>query len=292
MAKNHYTWILIFFLLMPAALATAGEPAAPWARLSEASQLNDRQKDLVTDLLGELNSYYGCSDTLLVCLTEEETDSPEGEAALRQAGFVIRRALEGKTRNQIEDAFKAREVSAFPPRRVNIDVSGLAPGGKPAATVRVVVYADFECPYCNIAMPALRKLAAESPVDIVLYFKNFPVKTHPRSVDAAKALLAAEKQGKFWEMLDIMYANNESLSIMDISRYAREMGLDVRKLRSEMNDTDVVSRIRSEKLEGLRLGVEGTPGIFINGKLYRGPKTYPELKDRIEEELHILQEME
>jgi protein-disulfide isomerase len=116
------------------------------------------------------------------------------------------------------------------------------------------------------------------------------VKSHPFGVAAATAAMAAERQGKFWPMHDLLFANRASLSEEKIEKLAAGLGLDMARFARDRADPSVLDRIRAEKMEGLSLGVTATPGIFINGKPYLSAKTYEGLKDRIEEELEILAE--
>ena len=155
----------------------------------------------------------------------------------------------------------------------------------------MVVYADFECPYCNVAAPALRRISQEKTGLIVYYYKNFPLKQHKSALESAQALLAAEKQGKFWPMYDLLYESDD-LSQDVLNQCASKLALDLERFKKDMQSKDVLERIRKEKMEGLALGVIGTPGIFINGKFYQGIKTEAELRDRIEEEKDIVNGVE
>jgi protein-disulfide isomerase len=155
--------------------------------------------------------------------------------------------------------------------------------------VKVVVYADFGCPLCSVASPALRRLSQEEPDLIAYYFKNYPLKSNPEAVPAALALLAADRQGKFWEMHDLLYEKEkDELCDETYESCAESIGLDLDKFRADMKDPDLIKRLRAEKTEGIKCGVEKTPGLLFNGKPYGGVKTPLELLDRIEEEMDLL----
>ena len=107
--------------------------------------------------------------------------------------------------------------------------------------------------------------------------KQFPVKSHLRGVPLSLAALAADRQGKFWEFHDAMYTTLK-FEDADIQALAKTLGLDLERFNKDLADPALLERIRTEKREGLDMGLQGTPGIFINGKFYQGIKTYEELK--------------
>ncbi len=264
-------------------VAQAAQPDVPWERLTGSDRLNDTQKAVVKRVLEQADSYAGCSDKLIVCLS----DKPVEKAVMRQANFVLRRALLGRGAADVLKDLEARALSAYPPLRYKPDLEGLTPSGDPNSLIKVVVYADFQCPYCNIAGPALRRISLENPGLIAYYYKNFPVKSHPRGLEAAMALLAADRQGKFWEAHDKLFKEDEFLG-KDLERYAAELGLDMARFNKDRLDDTLMTRIRKEKEEGLLYGMIGTPGIFINGKFYKGSKSYEELLDFLMEEKDII----
>ena len=256
----------------------------PWKAVPGADTLSDRQKAVVAEVLNGYNCYAGCSDTIAGCLKE----TPVSNTAKRLAAFAVRRVLAGKDAKEISDDLLRRERSAYPPKTYTITPGGNTPSGAANAPVVVYVYADFQCPYCMVAMPAMRKLINEMPGKITLYYKNFPVKSHAMGVPLATALVAAGNQGKYWEMLDALYAKAPHQTEEMISEIAKGLGLDMAKFEADRKAKATMDRIRAEKMEGIKMGMKGTPGIFINGKYYAGLKTHDELRDRLEEELDIV----
>ena len=263
-------------------IAAAG--AIPWNTVPGADQLSERQKTVVAEVLDSYNCYAGCSDSIAQCLKE----TPVGNTAKRLAAFVVRRVLAGKDAKEINEDLLRRERSAFPPKTYTITPGDCKPSGAEKAPVTVYVYADFQCPYCMVAMPAMRKLINEMPGKISLYYKNFPVKSHAMGVPLATALVAAGNQGKYWEMLDSLYAKAPHQTEEMITEIAKNLGLDMAKFEADRKAKATLDRIRAEKMEGINMGMKGTPGIFINGKYYAGLKTHDELRDRLEEELDIV----
>ena len=118
-------------------------------------------------------------------------------------------------------------------------------------------------------MPQLEQLLIKYPGKIKLVFKNFPIRSHNYAVKAAVAALAAETQGKFWEFHDALFNNYNRLNDQKIQEIVGLLGLDETKFEEQQKNPAVTERIRQDYQEGIRLGVKGTPTIFINGKKLR-----------------------
>jgi protein-disulfide isomerase len=99
-----------------------------------------------------------------------------------------------------------------------------------------------------------------------LVFKFYPLQSHAHGELAARAAVAAMKQGKFWQMHHIMFENQERLEQTDIERYAQQIGLDLGKFRSDLGSDEIKERITKDKAQAEQLGLDGTPFIFVNGR--------------------------
>jgi protein-disulfide isomerase len=104
---------------------------------------------------------------------------------------------------------------------------------------------------------------------------------HPNAMNASKAAVAAGKQGKFWEMHDIMFQNNRDLGVDKLKEYAGKIGLDVDKWEKDFNSPDVDQQVQKEMGEGRQADVQGTPTFFINGKRVMN-RSFEGFKDMIE----------
>ena len=151
-----------------------------------------------------------------------------------------------------------------------LDVRNAAQAGTPGAPYEVVVYSDFQCPYCRAAAQALDALVKKSPEKLHLYFKHFPLRQHPQSEKAAAAAEAAGMQGKFWPMHDIIFRNATSLTDESYERFADMLGLDVARFERDMTSQAVADRIAADRSEAEMLGLDGTPYFIVNGAPYRG----------------------
>jgi protein-disulfide isomerase len=138
------------------------------------------------------------------------------------------------------------------------------------APVTIVEYGDFECPYCGRAEPFVRELLREF-VDVRYVWRHLPLSdVHPHAQLAAEAAEAAEAQGAFWEMHDLLLERQDALEPKDLVGYAEELGLDVDRFELELRDHVHTARI-AEDIDSADLsGVSGTPTFFINGRRHYG----------------------
>lgn len=153
-------------------------------------------------------------------------------------------------------------------------------------TVRVVVYSDFQCPYCRTFAQPVRDLMAQGAEGIrtEIEFRNFPLSFHPDAQLAHQAALAAREQGKFWEMHDLLFANQAALKRDDLLRYAGQLGLNLDRFRKDLDGDSVKKAIERDQAEGAKLGVQGTPTFFVNGNVYSGTRSYEDLKKLVQGE--------
>jgi protein-disulfide isomerase len=139
------------------------------------------------------------------------------------------------------------------------------------APFALVEYGDYECPYCGDAYPIVKAVQERLGDRLCFAFRNFPlVNSHPHAEHAAEAAEAAGAQGKFWEMHDLLYENQDALEDEDLAQYAAALGLDGRRLIGEISTGAHTARVREDFKRGARDGVNGTPSFFINGTLFEG----------------------
>jgi diadenylate cyclase len=144
--------------------------------------------------------------------------------------------------------------------------------GPEDAPVTLVKYGDYECPYCGQLHPVLEELRERSGERVRFVFRHFPLDSvHPRARRAALAAEAAASQGRFWEMHDLLYENQDELGEEDLTRHAAELGLDLRRFEEDLANDHHAWRIEEDRLGGERAGVGGTPALFVNGVRYAGP---------------------
>lgn len=151
--------------------------------------------------------------------------------------------------------------------------------------VTLIEFGDYECPACGAAYPIVKQLVANNP-QIKFVFRNFPLSQHPFAQIAAEAAEAAAAQGKFWEMHDAIYANQNIWVTMQspldaFVKMATELGLNVQQFQSDVTSNKYAAVINKDMADGNALGIYQTPTFFINGQMYVGPTDYNDLQQAV-----------
>ncbi len=172
------------------------------------------------------------------------------------------------------------------PLRVNADAAGSPFKGPEGAPVKIVVFSDFQCPYCAQLTATLRRVMEKYGKQVRLVFRNFPLsQIHSNAENAAEASICAADQGRFWEMHDLLFATQQQLSIENIKSRASQLQLNMDEFNSCLASGRHADRVNQDLLAGARLGVTGTPALFINGRFLSGAQPFEEISRIIEEEL-------
>lgn len=156
--------------------------------------------------------------------------------------------------------------------------------GPEDAEIVVIEFSDFECPYCGAAtgtheylisnfksqdpsweapVPKLKELAEQGKIKFV--FRDFPLSAHSNAQKAAEAAECAHEQGKFWEMHDKLFENQDALTLEDLKSYAEELELDTTEFNDCLDNDEMFSEVQSDLAEGVSYGITGTPTFFVNG---------------------------
>ena len=143
--------------------------------------------------------------------------------------------------------------------------------GDAAAPIVIEEFGDFECLPCSLLWPVLQKLENDYGKQLVVVFREHPLKMHKFALDAARAAEAAGLQGKFWEMHDSLYRNRATWVPAtyvrpNLNDYAAELKLDVERFKNDMDGPDVAKRIEADQDRGESLGIDRTPVVFLNGQ--------------------------
>jgi protein-disulfide isomerase len=151
--------------------------------------------------------------------------------------------------------------------------------GKNTSGVTFVEYGDYQCPYCGQYYPIVKQVQAQYADKISYQFRNFPlVQLHPNAMAAARAAEAASLQGKFWQMHDLLYSNQNAWASASspsslFDQYAQQLGLNLDTFHKDQNSAGVLATINADEAAGQALGVNATPTFFINGKKIDNPPT-------------------
>jgi len=166
-----------------------------------------------------------------------------------------------------------------------------SPKGPLAAPVTIVEFADFQCPFCNRARAVIDELLAAYPGKIRFYYRHNALPFHLDAPLAAEAALAAEGQGKFWEMHDKLFENPYKLKREDLEKFAEELGLDMAKFKQALDTRAYALRADQDRDAAALVGARGTPAFFINGRLLSGARPADAFKEIIDEELVTAQQL-
>ncbi|MEM7158228.1 MAG: thioredoxin domain-containing protein [Myxococcota bacterium] len=223
----------------------------------------------------------------------QRDDQQSAELGIIEEGLidVAKRmnAVEGTLAEQEE---KARKVADRPrPGRPDpaavyrVKVGDSPVLGNPNALVTIVMWTDYQCPYCARVQTTLEMMRKEYGKNLRLVHKNNPLGFHPRAMPAAIAAHAAGRQGKFWEMNDKLFANNKELTDDDILKYAKKLKLKMRRFKADLEDPAIRKAVLHDQTEGVAIGARGTPAFFINGRFLSGAQPPENFRKLIDEEL-------
>ncbi|MBC8072895.1 MAG: thioredoxin domain-containing protein, partial [Deltaproteobacteria bacterium] len=170
-----------------------------------------------------------------------------------------------------------------PNTRYQVDVADRPALGPADALVTVVIFSDFQCPFCAKSSGLAHQLAEQAP-DVRVVFRNLPLPMHDRAREAAKVALAAGRQGKFWEMHDALFAATPELKTIDFATLAEKIGLDVDQFNRDLADGSLDQLVAEDEAIAQRLHVRGTPSAFVNGKYLRGAQPLAAFTAKVDEE--------
>lgn len=155
--------------------------------------------------------------------------------------------------------------------------------GPPEASVTVVEYGDFECPYCKQAAPAVKLLLKRFAGRIRFVYRHFPLEeVHPHALHAAEAAESAGAQGAFWQMHDLLFDNQSHLKANHLRSYAERLQLDMARYAADVKDQVYLQRIREHQKGGSESGVRSTPTFFVNRALHDVSYGLPRLFEAVE----------
>lgn len=163
--------------------------------------------------------------------------------------------------------------------------------GNKNAKVVLIEYLDFECEACGAYYPITKKIKEEYKDNLLFVVRYLPLPGHKNSKTAAYAVEAAGKQGKFWEMTDILFTKQREWGEQQIAnqsqfeKYAIEAGVNIEQWRKDVTSAEVIKRVDDSYLEAMSLQLQGTPSFFVNGQKIEKLNGYESIKTLIDEEL-------
>jgi protein-disulfide isomerase len=237
-------------------------PGIDWQGLTGA------KKQAALNFLRSETCTCGCNMKLAEC----RMGDPACADSRKLSNVAVKDFAAGKNVNEIRAELK--KLASEPPPvlddPVKISITGDPYKGPDNARIVLVEFSDFQCPYCQKAVAEAYKIVGAFPKDVKLVFKQFPLDSHTDAEFGAEAALAAQAQGKFWEMHDRLYGGFPDLSRNTVMRYAKQIGLDIDRFTKEVDSHKYKDRVHAEEQEGEAAGVGGTPTFYLNGRRYNG----------------------
>jgi protein-disulfide isomerase len=182
----------------------------------------------------------------------------------------------------LEDKYKVDYL--LEPLRIEVAATGPAKG--PAtAPVTIVEFSDFQCPFCSRLVPTIEQVRAKYGDKVRIVFRQFPLSIHPNAQKAAEASLCALEQGKFWEMHDAMFKDQQGLGVDGLKAKAAAIGLKADAFNSCLDSGKFASKVAEDVAAGTKVGVSGTPAMFVNGRMISGAVPIDQITPVIDEEL-------
>jgi protein-disulfide isomerase len=197
-----------------------------------------------------------------------------------------RRAVQRQRQDLIDKLEAENHINVMikPPRLV-VDTAGHPSLGPKDAPVTIAEFGDFQCPYCGRSEQTLKELRQEYGDKIRLVYLDFPLSFHQYAFPAALAARCAGEQHKFWEYHDALFANQSKLSSQDLKDTAKALKLNTKQFDACFDSQRYAREVRADMEQGSALGVDGTPGFFVNGRPITGAEPPQVFEGIINEEL-------
>jgi len=223
-------------------------------------------------------------------LNKNQLQKPESEVEGQLRSLLHDQKVAERRREFAKSLQANAKVSVYleppPPFRAEVGVDGPSRGAA-HALVTIVEFEDFQCPFCKKAQDSLQQVLVRYKDKVRLVHRDFPLQPlHPASLKAHEAGRCAEEQGKFWEYRDLLYKNAPAAGPEQLTNYASQIGMNLPDFKKCLDSGKFKAVVQKDEDEGVRLGVQGTPAFFINGRLLSGAQPESEFARMIDEELN------
>ena len=275
--RSPYCPTLILMMITYLGVAQSYAQKAPQLPGTTAHTLSVTWQEFLVKTMQSGECPCDSKKTLFECIQKEMCPQ-----ATQLANFAISKIQLGLNEDQVTDAVIEKYVADFvPPTTFKLDNTPFK--GETNAKIVIVEFADFECPHCSLMSNMLKELLKAYPKEIKVYFKQFPLPFHTYAPLASLATLAAHKQGAFWAMHDLVFANQSKLNPQIFDEFAQQIGLNLENFKKDMMSATLKEQVEADKLEATQAGIQGTPTLFFNGKQYHGEPTLEGLKKHVEQ---------
>jgi protein-disulfide isomerase len=212
---------------------------------------------------------------------------PQGKEAVAAQieQYLEQQRRQGNRQTLIADLRQKHDVKVLlDPVRTEVAATGPAQGPE-NAPITIVEFSDFECPYCARINPTLEQVKAKYGDQVRLVFRQFPLSIHRSAQKAAEASLCAHDQGKFWELHDAMFQNQQELGTDQLKAKAAQLGLEAAAFDECLDSGKHADAVQADMKAGSEAGVTGTPAMFLNGRMISGAVPLERITEVIDDEL-------
>lgn len=277
-------------------------------------QIYDAKRAALDDLIGKRLEEKVAKDkgTTVEALEKTEVEAkvaPVTQADIDQYYTQNQRMFGGQAKEavtkQIEDNLKSTRATAKRTEwrnslrasnsvRVNLEVPRISVSvdddptrGPKSAPVQIVMFSDFQCPFCSRVEATIKQVRDTYGDKVAVTFRDYPLSFHQNAEKAAEAANCANKQGKYWEFHDALFANQAQISVPDLKKKAEELKLDTSAFNQCLDSGEMKAEIDADTKEGTTYGVTGTPASFVNGRFLSGAQPFDAFKKVIDDELQM-----
>lgn len=205
----------------------------------------------------------------------------QNEKNVEKMGSVIEAYFKKKYQKD-KQADEQKEIEDQFANPVKVDIGSSYVIGDANAPITIVEFSEFQCPFCKKGSQTMHDILKEYPGKVKIAFKHLPLPFHEQAKPASKAALAAGKQGKFWEMHDKLFENQQALADGLYERLAGELSLNIEQFKTDMANPEIEKQIEEDAQLGSTLGIRGTPGFFVNGVKVSGARDISYFKNIID----------
>jgi protein-disulfide isomerase len=243
--------------VVPPAAEVAGAPKSlPGI---DTDKLSLRERGLFWDLVSQL--YAPCSEQA-VSIAQCVQESRPCAACRPAATLLADKVHQGATAEEGRTVYATR----FGPNVKKVDIADSPSKGPVDAPVTIMVWSDFQCPHCRIALPMLEATFDKFSPKVRLVHKFYPLHSHNTAEPAARAAIAAQNQGHYWEMERLLFGHQDAQQPKDLEDYAKQLKLDIGRFRADETADATTKIITRDRADADRAGLTGTPFILINGR--------------------------
>ena len=246
------------------AVAPLPEPTTPEGHLPgiPIEGLTPEQRQAVAAWAKDTYCYCGCPHTVSECL-RGHGDCQHGKRMARLAARLVESGVKPAELSKVVTDYYSSFALV---KRSRLDLFGYDPPlGEPGAKVTLVEFSDFTCPYCQLFRPLLEKFVEDRPGRVRLFYKPFPIESHPGALEAAQVAEWGRAQGIFWPLHDRLFgAPHASLDV--VGDWARELGKDPASLEKDIASQRYLPKVRASQADGRAAGLRGTPTLFLDGR--------------------------